>query len=325
MTYGVVCRPMAAVTVLSIMLTACGGGGGGTGGGIESVNTGSSRSSYDGIREAAPLTLENRDEFLQALFGNIGGGLIVSFLEFDRVFEEGIETMTAYNVDTINESQACDNAGSSISAAAKATNNYFDFTIEIDYDNCLLYNSLADGSFYGEVALSSRFGEIEEADRIYIDYKKFSVSDGGDDLELDGTEERRALDIGTSTIKNILISESIGSSNEQHYYENLSYTMDYDGYSYSYGYWSLSAYVALSGTYYYSELGSVTVSLQDSFNNPTGKAIVVSGASGSTITLDYVNGSLSDIEISLDVDGDGTPDDVESMPESLFRYWLFSS
>ena len=101
--------------------------------------------------------------------------------------------------------------------------------------------------------------------------------------------------------------------------------MDYDGYSYSYGYWSLSAYVALSGTYYYSELGSVTVSLQDSFNNPTGKAIVVSGASGSTITLDYVNGSLSDIEISLDVDGDGTPDDVESMPESLFRYWLFSS
>lgn len=291
--------PRISLYASFLALTACGGGG--SSGGSDG---GSARSSYTGPTSYAALSEANQDELIYDTYYRLSEGLIVELLEYDELFEDGMEELYYYQQRSFDGSEDCDSGR--VDYSASANENFTRYELALNYRSCDIDGASSNGKFNGEVQLSSPGGQLYNATLIAIKYNDFRISESNNGILISGEETRtHSTTADTYTIsQDILVKLSNQGNETQGYYDNISLTRN-EGFSYE----DPINVVSLSGSYYHSDFGRVDLSIEQS-DQFDGNKVILTG-SNSTIVIDYIE-AMAQFEVSLDTNGDGVYESQET-------------
>ncbi|MDX1693073.1 MAG: hypothetical protein R3208_04870 [Ketobacteraceae bacterium] len=298
---------LCILACLTPLVTACGGGASddtlgraGSGGSV-------AEDTYEGLTDEARLTQSNLNRFLIALFGDRGlTGLPEAFL-----FESALETLRNRIVSggstEFSQLIACFPGTVDVSAITNANTSFFN--ISALYSVCDETNATLDGSLNTNVSYNGSFAAGADKLSENLTYRDLEIQSGGSILEVDGEEELdfNLLDDSREVEKEITITDR--DSDDQFYYNGITVELDDSGPF-------PTNLEELSGTYFDSENGFVTLSTLPS-TRYSGNAVLVSGAIGSEILLDYED-QTDQVIITLDENGDGTAESTLSLTHSAF-------
>ena len=284
--------PRISLYASFLALTACGGGG--SSGGSDG---GSARSSYTGPNTYASLSAANRDELVFDTYVRLNRGLIAELLDYDELFEIGMEELYYEQQRSVEGSDTCDSGKYDFSSSANES--FTSYSLSVDYKNCVLGSAKSNGKFTGKVRLDSPGANLYNANFISVEYDDFKTKEGSVSILFAGKESKAESDSNDTYTLNqtILVEFSSAGEKAQRFSHNISLTRN-EGTPFD----DPINVINLSGSFYHSDFGRIDLSAEasDQFN---GNKVILSG-NNSTIVIDYIEATAS-YEISLDTDGDG--------------------